>query len=102
MRQSWFEPPSSGGGRQSWRRRGCATRNGTAWERVCGRGDRTNIGVRARRSMFAGAVHAVPPPKKLVFLYVANEIIQRHRKQQPELVRELARVLPDAIEHIMR
>jgi hypothetical protein len=51
-------------------------------------------------SLCVGAT--VPPAKKLVFLYVANEVIQRHRKQHGELVRELARVLPDAIDHVMR
>ena len=44
----------------------------------------------------------MPPAKKLLFLYVANEAIQRNAKTQPELVRAFSRVLADAIEHIVR
>lgn len=44
----------------------------------------------------------MPPAKKLLFLYVANEAIQRNAKTQPELVRAFSRVLADAVEHIVR
>jgi hypothetical protein len=39
----------------------------------------------------------VPPSRQLLFLYVANDVMQSSRKRGPEFIKEFGRVIPDAV-----
>jgi len=52
--------------------------------------------------IWAQLMHRVPLNKKLLFLYVANDVIQINRKKGGEFVREFSAVFPDAIAHLYR
>jgi len=43
-----------------------------------------------------------PKERKLVFLYLANDIMQTSRKKGGEFIKEFSRVMPGAIMHIHR
>jgi regulator of Ty1 transposition protein 103 len=38
-----------------------------------------------------------PPSRQLLFLYVANDVMQSSRKRGPEFIKEFGRVIPDAV-----
>lgn len=43
---------------------------------------------------------AVPEPKKLTFMYLANDVIQNSKKKGPEYGKEFSNVLPKVFSHI--
>lgn len=44
----------------------------------------------------------VPQPKKLTFLYLANDVIQNSKKKGPEFSQEFEGVLPYAFHHVLK
>lgn len=44
----------------------------------------------------------VPKERKLVFLYLANDIMQTSRKRGGEFIREFSKVLTRAVQHVHR
>ncbi len=45
---------------------------------------------------------AAKPPKKLTFLYLANDVVQNSKKKGPEFSRDFKTVLPYAYKHTAR
>ncbi|XP_005175234.1 regulation of nuclear pre-mRNA domain-containing protein 1B [Musca domestica] len=45
-------------------------------------------------------LHGVPEPKKLTFMYLANDVIQNSKKKGPEYGKEYMNALPKAFAHI--
>lgn len=52
-------------------------------------------------AMWQKVLTSVTQPKKLTFLYLANDVIQNSKKKGPEFSQEFAEVLPYAFHHVL-
>jgi len=47
-------------------------------------------------------IRKVPPERKIIYLYLANDILQNSRKKSLDFVREFAKILPSTLAHIYK
>ncbi|KAH3756977.1 homeobox protein Nkx-6.3 [Pelomyxa schiedti] len=45
---------------------------------------------------------AAQPDRKLLYLYLANDVLQNSRRKGPDFIKEFGRFLPDALAHVSR
>jgi regulator of Ty1 transposition protein 103 len=53
-------------------------------------------------AMWKKVLTSVSQPKKLTFLYLANDIIQNSKKKSPKFSQEFAEVLQSAFHHVLK